>query len=95
MSDIIEVTEKEGVKIEEYQGNYSLIAMKKSGDKWYWKSCKYKIGRDSYSEKDQPAKVTLGTKETAISVLGEILAELTGKAKDEFYPDTKESDIPF
>ena len=58
MSDIIEVTEKEGVIIEEYDGKFSLIACYNGYKQWG----KYRVSKDSYSLKDRPIKVTLGTR---------------------------------
>ena len=71
-----------GVKLEEYQGNYSLISTRedKSGKHWpQW--AKFKKGKDDYQEKDWTVAVKLGDKKTALAVLTMLLEELEGKGE--------------
>ena len=96
---IIKVTEKSGVGLDAYNGNYKLV------DHWYstrddefkaqW--CTVTIGKD---EKKRPMAVFLGDKATAIKVLEEALAELRGNNKAPTKQDAPvdipdEESIPF
>lgn len=80
MGAIITTGEKSGVKIEEYQGVYSLASQNKSDDKFYPVWAKYKKGKDAYQDKDWPVKVILGDKETAKGVLRMLFKEIDGGA---------------
>jgi hypothetical protein len=69
MSEIINTGGEHGVKLEEYQGIYSLTACYKGYSQWG----KQKISKTEYSDKDRPVKVVLGNKETAVKALTELL----------------------
>ena len=79
---IIKTGEKTGVKVREYQGNYSLQACYNEYVNW----CKPKTGKESYAEKDRPIEVSLGDKETALKVLKQVYAEIAGSALEEDVP---------
>lgn len=76
MSDVIAANKYEGVKMEEYKGAYSLLAMKGSDGTYYPMWAKYRKGKDAYQDKDWPVKVSLGDKESAIAILKTLLIEL-------------------
>ena len=67
---------KTGIKLEEYQGTFSLSAQKESNGEYYVQWAKFKTGKDTYADKDWPVKVTLGDRATAIGVLQMLLKEL-------------------
>ena len=71
----IQVSDKESIDLSEYNGTYELIS--KYGEYQNW--AKYRIGKDTYSEKDRPVKVTLGDKATAVATLLAILERITGE----------------
>jgi hypothetical protein len=71
----VQVTDKDSIDLSEYNGTYELIS--KYGEYQNW--AKYRIGKDKYSEKDRPVKVTLGDKSTAVATLLAILERLTGE----------------
>lgn len=74
-----------GLKLEEYQGTYSLTSQREGTDgKFYAQWAKYHKSKTEYQEKDWPIKVNLGNKETAIGVLKMLLKEMGA-----------EQDIPF
>lgn len=65
-----------GIKLEEYQGNFSLTSQREKDGNFYGQWATYQIGKDKHAEKDWPVKVALGDRETAIGVLQMLLAEL-------------------
>jgi hypothetical protein len=69
MSDIIIVSDKIGIKVHEYNGKYSLQACYGNYVKW----AKYRVGKDTYGDKDRPVEVELGDKATAVKTLTKIL----------------------
>lgn len=71
----LEVTEKEAVELNEYNGTYELVSRYGVYQNW----AKYRIGKDSFSETPRPVKVVLGNKEKAEQVLLDLLGALTGK----------------
>jgi hypothetical protein len=83
--DIITTKGKEGVKLQEYKGVYSLISCYNNYAQWG----KIKVSKEEYSEKDRPVKVTLGDKETAIKTLEHVIHYLRGAAP------AKEDEVPF
>lgn len=76
---IFEIDEKKSIKIEEYNGNYSLTAVYNGRPSW----AKYQTGYDKYSEKASPVKVDLGNKATAILTLTAIANWISGGNKDD------------
>ena len=89
MSEAIKTGEKDGIILEEYKGNYSLISMREGSDGKFWKQyATYQTGKDKHAEKDWPVKVALGSKETAIAAVKTILKELGGSAGGD-------DDVPF
>ncbi len=70
---------KNGLEINEYKREFSLIATYEGKDgKFYQQWGKAKIGKDSYGEKDRPFKIVLGDKLDAERVLLKVLREITG-----------------
>jgi hypothetical protein len=92
MSEVINTGDKKGIKLEEYNGVYSLSAYQENKGKFWAVWAKYHKGSD-YQEKDWPVKVTLGDRATAEGVLLMILKEITG---DEYIikPDDYEQPKP-
>ena len=84
----IQTTEYDGIKIEEYNGVFSLTAQRVKDDNFYPVWAKYKKNKTEYQGKDWPVKVILGDKEKAKTVLLNMLAELGEQKQDN-------SDIPF
>jgi hypothetical protein len=74
--DAISTGDGNGIKLEEYKGNYSLTAQRENNGKYYPQWAKYQKGKNEHQEKDWPVKVTLGDKETAVGVLKMLLSEL-------------------
>lgn len=72
----IKTTDYDGIYLEEYNGKYSINALRVSNEKFYTVWAKYTKGKDVYQEKDWPVKVNLGDKETAKTTLLNLLAEL-------------------
>jgi hypothetical protein len=77
----LESTKYEGIKLEEYKGNYSLCAMKLGDGKNYPIWAKYRKGKDNYQDRDWPVKVSLGDRATAANNL-RILADSIEQGKD-------------
>lgn len=73
--NIIEVNNYDGIKVDEYQGKYYLVAMQKGQNEvWYMRWCflsRFKKGEKEPfpSDKKQPIKVVLGDKESAMKNL--------------------------
>jgi len=89
----LEISQYDAVELQEYQGNYSLIACaigKKDPPTYYPRWALYRKKRDEYQEKDWPVKVSIGNKEQAVLLCLAVLSELTGK---EYEP--KSGDIPY
>lgn len=81
MSDPIEITDKIGVTLDEYKGNYSLKKMTLGKGKWYpeWVFLsEWKDGGAVPSEKKRPMGTYLGDKETALRVIAALYHELKG-----------------
>jgi hypothetical protein len=76
MSDFMLVDDVAGFKIEEYNGKFSLVAIRESNGKQYATWAKYKLGKDKYAEKDWPVKIELGDKEAAIKAAQFILEKM-------------------
>jgi hypothetical protein len=72
MADIIPTSDKDGVKLEEYNNVYSLVSYRNEYEQW----AKYRVGKDKYADKDWPVKVSLGDRETAVRALKEIIAQV-------------------
>ena len=70
-----------GIKLDEYEGKYKLIAARQKEDKvymdWVFLS-KWDDGGFIPDEKKRPMGVYLGTREEAVSVLSKIISELNG-----------------
>jgi hypothetical protein len=91
--DPIEITEKVGVVLDEYQGKYSLkkMTLGKNGTwypEWVFLS-EWKDGGPVPSEKKRPMGTYLGDKATALKALAAIYHELKGDAK----PASKEEPV--
>ena len=70
-------TDYDGVRLSEYNGKYSIEALKASKDgKFYSIWAKYRNGKDSYQEKNWPVKVILGDREKAKTTLLKMIAEI-------------------
>jgi hypothetical protein len=96
MSDIL-TTDKDGVRLAEYKGVYSLTSIRIGGDgKMYEQWATYQTGKDKHQPKDWPVKAILGEKDVAVGALVESLREITGK---DYIPDEKKppvtDDVPF
>ena len=79
MSEAIKTLGKNGLEINVYKEDFSLIATceRKDGNR-YQQWGKAKIGKDLYSDKDRPFKIILGDKLDAERVLLEVLHQITG-----------------
>ena len=79
MSEAISTRGKNGLEINVYKEEFSLIATHEGKDgNHYQQWGKAKIGKDSYSDKDRPFKIILGDKLDAERVLLEVLHQITG-----------------
>jgi hypothetical protein len=75
---------KNGILLEEYNGEYGLTATYEGKDGKDWAQWgKAKISKDSYSDKDRPIKVVLGDKATAIDCLTKIINALNNEDVDD------------
>jgi len=72
----IKTTDFDGIKLSEYQGKYSIEALRTKDENFYPVWAKYQKGRDEFQEKSWPVKIVLGDKENAIGALKQILSEL-------------------
>lgn len=81
---------REGVQLEEYKGEYSIITARQGDDKIYFK-WGFPQGKDKKPiEKSLPWKVKIGQdKDEAVKVLKGLLAELEGQSP------ASEEEIPF
>ena len=79
MSEAIKTLGKNGLEINEYKGEFSLIATYEGKDgKSYRQWGKPKIGKTDYGDKDRPFKIILGDKLDAERALLKVLREITG-----------------
>lgn len=69
-------TDYDGVTLSEYNGKYSIEALRHKDGKFYPVWAKYQKGKDELQEKSWPVKTILGDKETAKTTLLKMLAEL-------------------
>ena len=76
--EYISIGNDKAVLLEEWKGNYSISQHRLYNDKWYWEAVRTVKGKDQVSEKNSPAKVQLGPKETAIATLLMLLKEISG-----------------
>jgi hypothetical protein len=72
MEDIITTKDKHGIKLEEYEGVYSLTACYNGYTQWG----KQKVNKTDYSEKDRPIRVVLGDKDQAVKALLDIVNKI-------------------
>ena len=67
-------------EVSEYNGSYSLIAVREYQGKHYQQWCRIELGKDkALSEKSQPVRVLLGDKEAAKMALLATLTAITGE----------------
>ena len=76
----IKTTDFDGIKLSEYQGKYSIEALRAKDEKFFPVWAKYQKGRDEFQEKNWPVKVVLGDKESAIVTLKTMLDELEAQS---------------
>jgi len=79
MSKIIKTLGKHGFEINEYKGEFSLIATYEAGngtDYQVWG--KPKVSKTEYADKDRPFKIVLGDKAGVEKACLEILKEIMG-----------------
>jgi hypothetical protein len=76
----IKTTDFDGIKLSEYQGKYSIEALRAKDEKFFPVWAKYQKGRDEFQEKSWPVKVVLGDKESAIVTLKTMLDELEAQS---------------
>ena len=78
MDEAIRTIGKHGFYLDEYKGEFSLIAAYEGQDGKLYKTWgKAKIGKDKYSDKDRPFKVILGDKKMAVAALRKVIEELS------------------
>lgn len=94
MSEAIRTGKTSGVKLEVYQGIYSLSAQNENNGKFWAQWAKYKKNKTDYFEKDFPVKAILGDKETAKGVLRMLFKEIDGGATTQNPPAEKKTDPP-
>jgi len=82
----IKTTEYDGVELVEYQGKYSIEALRTKDEKFYPVWAKYQKGRDEFQEKSWPVKIVLGDRETAIKALKMMLDALETPQQTEDAP---------
>jgi hypothetical protein len=105
MSDYIEIGNDRAVRLDEYQGAFSISMHRKYQDKWYWQGCKVIIGKDQIADKTSPMKATLGNRQIAIYALEVFLKELKYGSQEDPQgpppaskvqaPPPEQDDIPF
>jgi len=78
MAEYINIGNDKALLLEEWKGNYSISQHHLYNEKWYWDAVRTVKGKDQVSDKNSPAKVQLGPKETAVATCLLILKELTG-----------------
>lgn len=84
---IIKTGNNTGIELQEYNGIYSLIAMKEYQGKYYQQWGRLEFGKDKkLSNKSQPFKVFLGNIKQARQALSQLLDQLC---------DDVNSEIPF
>ena len=77
----------EGFELNEYNGEYSLIAARQSGEKVYQRWGDIEVAKDK--KKRLPVSVRLGNKERAIDTLRKVLFTLEGNGIEQ------DDDVPF
>jgi len=95
--DVIKVNYYNSIKLEEYNGKYSLCAVDNGKDETYYlKWCflsEWKNGAAVPGDRKMPMKIVLGdNKEQAIGTLELLLAELQGKSDSS---EDQQDDTPF
>jgi len=75
-------TDYDGIRLSEYNGTYSIEALRVKDDNFYQVWAKYKKNKEEYQVKDWPIKVVLGDKEKAKIMLLNMLAELGEQQTD-------------
>ena len=95
--DIIKINTYNSIKLEEYNGKYSLCAVDNGqNETFYLKWCflsEWKNGAAVAGDRKMPMKIVLGdNKEQAIGTLELLLAELKGKSDS---PAEQPDDTPF
>ena len=88
-------TEYDGIRLSEYNGTYSLEALRTKDDKFYPVWARYQKGRDEFQDKAWPVKVILGNKEQAKTTLLKLIAELGENNQVDNQSDIPLSDVPF
>jgi hypothetical protein len=78
VSEVISTAKDTGIKLDVYNGVYSLTAQRENQGKFWPVWAKFKKGKEAYQDKDWPVKVTLGDKETAKGVLRMLFKEIDG-----------------
>lgn len=92
MSDF-KTDEFNGVRLTEYNGKYSIEALKAAKDgKFYPVWARYQKGKDELQEKSWPVKVVLGDYESAVLVLTALLKQLEKEVTSQQAPL---DDVPF
>lgn len=75
---VFDIDHYKGIKVEEYNGVYGLLAMQKGSgvnEVWYkqWAyPSRFKNGKPMPEEKSRPVAVRLGDRQTALKVLREL-----------------------
>jgi len=78
MDEAIKTLGKHGFYLDEYKGEWSLIAAYEGQDGKLYKTWgKAKMGKTAYSDKDRPFKVILGDKKMAVAALQRAIEELS------------------
>jgi len=87
----------DGVMLNEYNGELSLVAAKQKEDTVYmeWMFPQKKDGSKQPLEKSLPWKIKLGTKEEAVEILRFFLQKLGATDPGDPAPDGSNEDIPF
>ena len=88
-------TEYDGIRLSEYNGTYSIEALRAKDDNFYQVWAKYKKNKEEYQVKDWPIKVILGNKEQAKTTLLKLIAELGENNQVDNQSDIPLSDVPF
>ena len=74
----------------EYNGIYSLIAVREYNGNYYQQWCRIELGKEKrLSEKSQPVKIVLGTKKEAVARLNEAAEKILLRQA------ALEGDVPF
>jgi len=94
MSDYLSIGNDKFIRLDEYQGTFSLSMHREYNGKKYWQGVRIVTGKDSVSDKTTPQKATLGNRQMAIHVLSVFLKELMHGSQEDPQGPPRETSKP-